>query len=244
MTLIEHFEELRTRLFIALSAWIVGSGIAFVFRFRLLEWLEEPLPSNLTLAAFGLLEPFLVSMQVASFFGLVLAAPVIGGQVWGFVAPGLYPEERRWAIPFILLTALAFAGGVLFGRYVVLPFSIPIIVGFLGADISVLPSVGDYVSKVVLIMAVFGLIFEMPVVGFLTARLGMVRAEFLVANRRWAVLIGLVLSAVITPTADPFNFALVAGPLVVLYEITILVVRLSQRRIVDERENRELTSEN
>ncbi|MEX2540451.1 MAG: twin-arginine translocase subunit TatC [Trueperaceae bacterium] len=244
MTLIDHFEELRTRLFIAMGAWLVGAAVAFVFRFRLLEWLKEPLPPNLTLNAFGLLEPFLVSMQLASFFGLVLAAPIIGGQVWGFVAPGLYPEERRWAVPFILMTAVAFAGGVVFGRYLVLPFSIPIILGFLGDEVQILPSIGDFISKVLLIMAVFGLIFEMPVVGFLLARLGLVQAAFLTQHRKWAVVVGLVLAAVITPTADPFNFALVAVPLVVLYEVTILVVRVSQRKVTDEREDPELTSQN
>jgi sec-independent protein translocase protein TatC len=244
MTLIDHFDELRTRLFIALGAWVVGAGLAFAFRDRLLEWLKEPLPANLTLAAFGVMEPFVVSMQLSSFFGLVLAAPVVVGQVWGFVAPGLYPEERRWAVPFIFLTAVAFGGGVLFGRYVVLPFSLPIIVGFLGGEISVLPSVGDYVSKVVLIMAVFGLIFEMPVVGFLLARLGLIRARQLASHRSWAIVGGLALAAIITPTADPFNFALVAVPLVVLYEVTIMVVRVSQRKEVDEREKPEPTSEN
>lgn len=244
MTLIDHFEELRTRLFIALGAWIVCAGLAFYFRDRLLGWMQEPLPPNLSLTAFGFLEPFLVAMQIASFFGLVLAAPIIGGQVWGFVAPGLYAEERRWAVPFILLTALAFGGGVGFARYVVLPFSIPIILGFLGPQVAVLPSIGDYISKVLLIMAVFGLIFEMPVVGFLLARIGILRAPFLVTNRRWAIVGGLVLAAVITPTADPFNFALVAIPLVVLYEVTIFVVRLSQRKEFDERENSELTSKN
>jgi sec-independent protein translocase protein TatC len=244
MTLIEHFEELRTRLFIAFGAWMVASGVAFVYRFSLLDWLKEPLPANLTLNAFGLLEPFLVSMQLASFFGFVLAAPVIGGQVWGFVAPGLYPEERRWAVPFILLTAVAFSGGVVFGRYVVLPISIPIIVGFLGDQVSVLPSIGDFISKVLLIMAVFGLIFEMPVVGFLLARIGLIRADMLVKHRRWAIVIGLVLAAVITPTADAFTFALVAVPLVVLYEVTVFVVRLSQRKVVDGRENTGITSQN
>ena len=121
MTLIEHFEELRTRLFIAVGAWVVAAGIAFYFRFVLLDWIKEPLPSNITLNAFDILEPFLVSMQIATFFGVVLASPVIVGQIWGFIAPGLYKEERRWAIPFIFLTVLAFASGVLFGRYVVLP---------------------------------------------------------------------------------------------------------------------------
>ncbi|HEX7002829.1 MAG TPA: twin-arginine translocase subunit TatC [Trueperaceae bacterium] len=242
MTLIDHFEELRTRLFIALGAWIVGSGVAFYFLDRLLGWIQEPLPPNMSLTAFGFLEPFLVAMQIASFFGLVLAAPIIGGQIWGFVAPGLYPEERRWAVPFILLTAIAFSGGVVFARYVVLPFSIPIILGFLGPEVAVLPSIGDYISKVLLIMAVFGLIFEMPVVGFLLARLGIVRARQLTSNRKWAVVVGLLVAAIITPTADPFNFGLVAIPLVVLYEVTVIVVRLSQKKEFDEREDPEPTS--
>ncbi len=244
MTLIEHFEELRTRLFIVLGAWVVAAGVAFSFRGQVLEWLKEPLPSNLTLNAFGLLEPFVVSMQIASFFGLVLAAPIILGQIWGFVAPGLYPEERRWAVPFIFLSVLAFTAGVLFGRYVVLPFSIPIILGFLGQEISVLPSIGDYIAKLLTIMAVFGLLFEMPVLGFLLARIGLIRAAVLVQYRRYAIIIGLVLAALITPTADPFNFALVAVPLVVLYEITILVVRISQRKVPYERENPEFTEAN
>lgn len=241
MTLIDHFDELRTRLFIALGAWIVGAGAAFFFRNRLLGWMSEPLPPNMSLTAFGFLEPFLVSMQIASFFGLVLAAPIIGGQVWGFVAPGLYPEERRWAIPFILLTAMAFSGGVVFARYIVLPFSIPIILGFLGTAVEVIPSIGDYIGKVLLIMAVFGLIFEMPVVGFLLARLGLIRAHQLRSNRKWAIVGGLILAAIITPTADPFNFGLVAIPLVVLYEITVIVVRLSQKKEADEREDTEPT---
>ncbi len=231
MTLIEHFEELRTRLFIAVGAWLVGAAVAFYFRLELIDWLKEPLPANFTLNAFNLLEPFLVSMQIASFFGIVIASPVIVGQIWGFISPGLYREERRWAVPFIFLTALAFTSGVLFGRYVVLPFSIPIILGFLEGEINVLPSIGDYISKLIVIMAVFGAIFEMPVLGFLLARLGLLYAKFLVQYRRYAIVIGAVLAAVITPTADPFNFALVAIPLVILYEITILVVRLAQRRI-------------
>jgi len=230
MTLVEHLAELRTRLFIALGAWVIAAGIAFGFRFRLLDWLKEPLPPNLTLNAFSLMEPFVVSMQIASFFGLVLASPIIVHQVWSFLAPGLYENERRWAIPFISFTAIAFTAGVLFGRYVVLPFSIPIILGFLGSEADILPSIGDYISKLILIMAVFGLIFEMPVLGFLLAKIGLLRSELMAQYRKYSVIVGLVLAAVITPTADPFNFALVAIPLVILYEITIIVVRLSQRR--------------
>ncbi|MFO7545360.1 MAG: twin-arginine translocase subunit TatC [Trueperaceae bacterium] len=241
MTLIEHFEELRTRLFIALGAWIVAAGVAFVFRFRILEWMREPLPPSMTLNFFAVLEPFTVSMQISSFFGLVLAAPVLIGQIWGFVAPGLYREERRYAVPFVFFAALAFAAGVAFAYYVVLPITIPILLGFLGGEAQGLLSIGRYISTILMLMGVFGLMFEMPVLGFLFARIGLIRAEPLVRNRRWAIVIGLTAAAVLTPTGDPFNLALVAIPLIVLFELTILVVRVSQRRMDHAREDPEPT---
>ena len=230
MTLIDHFAELRNRLFISLGAWVVAAGAAFVVRFRLLEWLRAPLPESMTLNYFSILEPFVVSMQIASFFGLVLAAPVIVSQIWAFIAPGIYKEERRYAVPFILFTALAFALGVTFAYYVVLPFTLPILLGFLGGEAQGLLSIGRYISALLLLMGVFGIMFEMPVLGYLLARIGILRHEPMARHRRWAIVAGLVLAAVITPTADPFNFALVAGPLVVLYELTIFVVRISQRK--------------
>lgn len=241
MTLIEHFEELRNRLFIALGAWVVGMAVAFAFRTELLAWLRAPLPDNLTLTAFRILEPFMVSMQISAFFGLALAAPVIVGQVWGFIAPGLYPEERRWAVPFVLMTALAFSMGILFAYYVILPFALPIIVGFLVGEVQLLPGIGDYISKLLAYMAVFGLIFEMPVVSFLLARLGFVRAPLLRQYRRYAVIVSFVAAALITPTADPINLLLVALPLVILYEVSILVVRISQRKVPFARDDSELT---
>lgn len=231
MTLVDHLGELRTRLFVALGGWLVASGVAFAFRFQLLAWMREPLPSSMSLNYFSILEPFVVSMQLSTFFGLVIAAPLIVSQIWAFIAPGLYPEERRYAVPFISMTALAFAAGVAFAYFVVLPLTLPILLGFLGQEAQGLLSIGRYISALLLLMGVFGLMFEMPVVGFLLARLGLIRAAGLVQSRRWAVVVGLLVAAVLTPTADPFNFALVAVPLVVLYEITIGVVRVSQRRV-------------
>lgn len=230
MTLIDHFEELRTRLFIALGAWVVGSGVAFAFRFKILEILKAPLPDGMTLNYFSILEPFIASMQIATFFGFVLVAPVIVGQVWGFIAPGLYPEERRYAVPFILFTALAFASGVAFAYYVVLPFTLPILLSFLGSEALGFLSIGRYIASLLLLMGVFGAMFELPVLAYLLARIGLLRAPFLVRYRRYAIILGLVVAAFITPTADPFNFALVAVPLVILYEVSIVVVRLSQRK--------------
>lgn len=244
MTLIDHFAELRTRLFIALGAWIVGAVAAFYFRTGLLNWLQAPLPDGITVVAYGVLEPFTVSMQVTAFFGLVLASPIVIGQIWGFIAPGLYPEERRWAIPFVLLTVLAFSLGIVFAYYVVLPLALPIVVGFLGNAVAVQPSIGDYISKMLLYMAVFGIIFEMPIVSFLLARLGIVRTEMLQGVRRYAIVVNCILAAIITPTADPVNFALVAVPLVILYEVSIIVVRISQRRADLARDDSSLTGTN
>ena len=242
MTLIEHFEELRKRLFIALLAWLVGSGVAFAVRFTILDWLKEPLPPSMTLNFFAVLEPFTVSMQISAFFGLVLAAPVVLGQVWGFLAPGLYQEERRYAVPFILFSALAFLAGVAFAYYVVLPFTIPILLAFLGNEAQGLLSIGRYISTLLMLMGMFGLMFEMPVLGFLLAKTGLLRYEFLRRNRRWAVVVGLAAAAIITPTGDPFNLALVGVPLIVLFELTILVVRVSQRSIGHAAEDPEPTS--
>ncbi len=228
----EHLEELRRRLFFALGAWLAAASIAFSFRFVLLDWLKQPLPPGLTLHTFHLMEPLTVSIQIAAFFGLVLASPVIGGQLWGFVSPGLYPSERRWAVPFILLTVLAFAMGVLFARYVALPFSVPIITGFLEGEATMLLSTASYISTIVLFMSVFGLVFELPVLAFLLAKLGLIDAPMLVRQRRVAILVGVVLAAAITPTVDPFNLAIVAVPLILNYELSIIVVRMARVRKV------------
>lgn len=229
MTLIDHLAELRTRLFIALGAWVLAAGVMFAFRFELLDWLKQPLPAGLTLHTFHVMEPLTVSVSISAFFGVVLAAPVIGGQVWGFVAPGLYPTERRWSIPFILLTALAFTLGVMFARYVALPFSLPIITGFLGDEATMLLSTASYISTLLTFMGVFGLVFEMPVLAFLLAKLNVVHWTVMARFRRHSIVGATVLAAVITPTVDPINLALVALPLVILYEVSIWVMRAAQR---------------
>lgn len=229
MTLLDHFDELRKRLFIALVAWVVASSVMFVFRFTVLDWLSAPLPDGMNLTYFSLLEPFVTSMQIASFFGLVLASPLLLGQVWGFIAPGLYQEERRYAVPFILLTVLAFATGVGFAYYVVLPAMVPVLLAFLGDAAQGMLSIGRYIGNVLTLLSVFGLMFELPVLAFLLARLGIIQAPMLRRTRRYAIVGLLIAAAGLSPTADPFNFLLIAIPLVLLYELAILVVAAAAR---------------
>lgn len=234
MTLIEHLEELRWRILVAVVAWLIGAGITFVFNETVLAVLKAPLPEGVTLYVFNITESFTASIQIAGFFGLVLASPILLSQIWGFIAPGLYKEEKRWAVPFVLLATLAFAGGVAFAYYVVLPMSIPILLGFLGDQVTSALGIGQYISNILGLMAILGLVFEMPILGFLLAKIGLLRTEMLSGIRRYAVVANIVLAALITPTGDPFTLALVAVPLVVLYELTVVVVRLSQRRVTSE----------
>jgi sec-independent protein translocase protein TatC len=246
LTFIEHIEELRNRFFIILGVWVVGSGIAFVYRGDLLNWLQSaiPDPADVEVISTRLLEPFMVSMQTSAFAGLLLASPVILGQVWGFIAPGLYKRERRWAAPFVLMSMIAFTGGTMFARYLLLPFALPILLGFLGPTVTTFLSIGDYISKMLLYMTVFGFLFEMPVLGFVLARIGLVKAGLLTRYRRHSIVVGAILAALITPTGDPVNFLLVAGPLFVLYELTIIVVRISQRKVNYDESDQEFTHPN
>ncbi len=234
MSLLDHLEELRWRIFVAVITWLIAASVVFYFRDTVLEFLRAPLPGDIKLSFLNISEPFTAAIQIAGFFGLVLASPVVLSQIWGFIAPGLYKEEKRWAIPFVLLASLAFAGGAAFTYYVLWPMSLPILLGFLGTQAQPVLTIGKYISDILGLMAVLGLVFEMPILGFLLARIGLLRPQMLTNIRRYSIVASVILAALITPTGDPFTLALVAVPLIGLYELTILVVRLSQRRTVSE----------
>jgi sec-independent protein translocase protein TatC len=234
MTLLDHLEELRWRILVAVVAWLIAAGVTFYFNDKVLAFLKAPLPEGVTLFVFNISESFTASIQIAGFFGLVLASPVLLSQVWGFIAPGLYKEEKRWAIPFVLLATLAFGGGVAFSYYILLPMSIPILLGFLGDQVTSALGIGKYIGDILGLMAILGLVFEMPVLGFLLAKIGLLRSNMLISVRRYAIVASIILAALITPTGDPFTLALVGVPLILLYELTIVVVRLSQRRVRSE----------
>ncbi|MGL4610217.1 MAG: twin-arginine translocase subunit TatC [Trueperaceae bacterium] len=234
MTLLDHLEELRWRILVAVIAWLIAASVVFYFRLDVIEFLRVPLPNDIKLNFFNISEPFTVAIQIAGFFGFILASPIILSQVWGFIAPGLYKEEKRWAIPFVLLASIAFASGAVFTYYVLWPMILPIMLGFFGDQAAPVLTIGKYISDILGLMAILGLIFEMPVLGFLLAKIGLVRHTMLISIRRYAIIASIILAALITPTGDPFTLGLVAVPLVLLYELTVIVVRLAQRRIVSE----------
>lgn len=236
LPVLEHLEELRNRLIKAVLAWIAGMIVAYLSVPIVLNALQHPLEAAratgqvVNLAYLDVTEPLAAAFKIAAFGGLILAMPVIVYQAWSFVAPGLTASERRWAVPFILAGALAFTTGVAFGYFVVLPVAIPFLIGFLGVEVQAVLSLGRYIGQVVLYLLIFGLIFQLPVLAYLLTKIGVINADFLVQNRRYAVLVNVVLASIITPTIDPVNLLLMAGPMVLLYEAGIVVSRLAAPR--------------
>lgn len=237
MTLIEHLEELRARLFKMVLAFAAGAVVSWFLYDHILALLVSPLeklPEANQLLTDGELiftappEAFFIRLKVTSFAGLVLALPVILWQAWRFVTPGLYSQEKRYALPFVLASMLLFAAGLAFA-FVTLPQALRVLTGFAGTEIVFFPRASEYLSFVLLLSFAFGVAFELPIALLALTLAGVLSTDKLRRGRRIAWLLILVLGAVITPTQDPITLLMVAVPLAFLYELTILTARLMGR---------------
>lgn len=228
----EHLSELRTRIFKAAIAVVVGTIVAFIFRDWIFDILVAPyerVTNTTDLAFFRPTEAFSLFMRISVFGGFILASPIVIYQTWAFVAPALSKREKRIAIPVVALLALLFIGGVSFGYW-----SLERGLGFLldfGGD-SLDPVIGgdSYLTFAIRFLLVFGIAFEFPVFLYATAAVGVVGWRQLAAGRRWAVLLIVTIGAVITPSGDPATLLLLSAPLYVFYETTIWLVRFTLRR--------------
>jgi len=169
--------------------------------------------------------------------GILLASPVIFWQIWAFIAPGLYRHEKRVVLPFSLLSSVCFLGGAAFGYYVVFPPAFRFLMGYTTDFLSALPTVTEYFSLSLRLLIAFGVIFELPVFMVLLAKLGIVDQPFLSRNRKYAFLLSFIIAAILTPTPDVVNQLLMAVPLVILYEVSIVAVRLFGRKTAAEGED-------
>lgn len=231
--LLDHLDELRLRLIWSMSAVAVGMGLAFWQHQQLLALLMAPLTASaqhqagqVTLISTSLTGQFVAVLNLSFWAGIALALPVILGQIWGFIAPGLYREERRWAGPFVLGAGVAFAVGATFAYLFVLPAMVRFFLDFLAGQVQAMPDVGAYIGMVVTFLVSFGLAFELPIVALILTRMGLVNHQMLRKGWRLAVVLALLLAALITPTPDPGTMLMVAGPLYLLYELSILLARL------------------
>ncbi|MBW2037111.1 MAG: twin-arginine translocase subunit TatC [Deltaproteobacteria bacterium] len=224
-----HLEELRKRLIICFSAIGVGFVVCYVFSKKLFELLMLPLlkamPPEEKLIYTGLPEAFFTYLKVAFFAGILLAIPVIMYQLWMFIAPGLYDKEKRLALPVVFLSSLFFVGGALFGYFVVFPFGFKFFMGFSSEYIRPLPSMKEYLSFSVKLLFAFGVVFELPLFVTFLAKLGIVNVSFLRAKRKYAILLFFVFAAILTPP-DVITQVMMAGPLILLYEISIFGAKI------------------
>ena len=231
-TFLQHIGELRRRVLICVVALLVGTAVSFVFFEQLIEVLVRP-ARDLNLGTGGELiytevtELLTTAIKVSFVSGLVLASPVMLYQTVMFVAPGLTGREKRYLFGFMPAVILAFAGGVAFAYYVLTPPALHFLLTF-GGDVAVpLIRVSNIINLMIRLLFWMGLAFETPLVMYLLAQLGIVSARSLSRFRRYWVVVAFLLAAIITPTVDPFNQALVAGPLLVLYEVGILLARIA-----------------
>jgi len=233
MPFLAHLTELRRRLVICIIAVAVGFGVCYYFSKAIFKVMMMPLlevlPEGSNLIYTNLPEAFFTYLKIGLWGGVVLALPVIFYQLWGFVAPGLYRKERKYAIPFVIWSCLLFLAGAVFGYLVVFPFGFKFFLKFSNETIRALPAMAQYFSLSLKLLFGFGLIFELPVIMVFLARMGLVNAKFLGKQRKYAFLLIFVVGAILTPP-DIISQVFMAGPLIVLYEVSIVLVRLIQRK--------------
>lgn len=234
MSFLEHLEELRKRIVNALIAIVVGMCLSFFFIDKIRDFIMLPLahllPPGSKMMYTEPTEAFVLYLKLGGLAGLLLAAPVIMWQVWLFIAPGLYANEKKFAIPFILLSTTCFLGGAAFSHYMLFPWAFQYLASF-GTDYIVfLPRIEPLFSLYIKLLLGMGLIFQIPTVVFFLARMGLVTAWFLARQFKYAVLIIFIIAAVITPTADPMTQTLMAAPMVALYVISIGIAWLVGKR--------------
>lgn len=229
MSFLDHLEELRSRLLRSIIALAFGFGVGWVFRYEIFHFMVAPLRAaypTLQLIATSPTEAVMLYMKMAFFAGIFIAAPFLLYQVWAFIAPGLYSSEKSYAIPFIFFGTAFFVGGAAFGHYFLFPLTFSFLGSFGGEDIKFMPKVSDYYSFYSWFILALGVVFQVPVVIFVLARVGLVTAGFLLRKFKWAVLLSFIVAAVVTPTPDMVTQTLLALPMICLYLLGVGVAAL------------------
>ena len=225
MSFLEHLDELRRRILYAVVAIFIGFVVSFffiddIFNF-IMRPLQELLPPGGTLIYTDPTEAFVLYIKIALIAGLLLASPAVMLQVWLFVAPGLYSHEKKWAIPFVVMSSFFFVLGAAFSHYIVFPLTWRFFVGFTSDILTFMPRIEPAFSIYLRLLLAFGLVFQMPTLVLFLARMGVISARFLVRNFKYAVLIMVVVSAVITPDGGGVSLVAMTGPMILLYVLSI-----------------------
>lgn len=238
MSFLEHLDELRRRIIYSCLAVAVGVLAGFVFINKIFNFVFEPtrrvLPAGSKLIYTQPGEAFSLYVQIALIVGIILAAPFIMYQVWMFVAPGLYANEKRLAIPFVVLTTVGFLIGAAFNHYISFPYMMVFFASFNTRELTFMPRLDDVFGLYSKMLIGMGLVFQMPTVVFFLAKIRVVTARFLAKNLKYALLIILVVAAVITPSGDMMTQLIFAAPMLALYLLSILIAWVVGPKVAQE----------
>jgi sec-independent protein translocase protein TatC len=228
----EHLDELKKRLLVSVIAVFAASILCYAVSDRIFDALISPLmkvlPKGQEKIYFtGLLDPFFLYLKLAVVCGLFLASPVVLYETWAFIRPALYARERRFASIFVISGSFFFVGGALFGYFVIFPFTFEFFLSYTGEHIQPIITMNDYFSLCSTLLLAFGVLFELPLVIFMLSRFGIIGIETLTRHRRYAYMIIVIGSAILTPTGDAVTLMILAVPLLVLYELGILASRIA-----------------
>jgi sec-independent protein translocase protein TatC len=233
MPLTSHLEELRKRLVRILIAVGIAFLGCFAFKEELFRIIAQPLISVLPQGSYmvytGLPEAFFTYIKVSFYAGLFVASPVVLYHIWKFISPGLFPKEKKFVAPFVITSSLLFVGGVCFGYFLVLPSAYKFFLEFTTDFLKPMLSMREYLTLTLKLLLAFGVIFEIPVFLFFMTKIGLVTPRKLARMRRYAIVICFIVAAIITPTPDAFTQCMMAIPMVILYEVGIIVSKLAVR---------------
>lgn len=233
MSFLEHLDELRVRLVRIVIGLVVGFAACWSFHEQIFHIMTEPLRKAGFAQKFIYTSPaeaLLLYMKMSFFVGIFVASPWVLYQIWAFIAPGLYPKEKAWAIPFVGAGSAFFALGAAFGHYYLFPTTFQFLGQFGGEDMQFLPKINEYYSFYSWFLLGLGLVFQIPVIIFVLSRLGIVTPRYLLKGWKWAILGSFVLSAFITPTPDAVTQTMLAGPMIGLYLLGVAVAAIFGRR--------------
>lgn len=231
MPILKHLDELRRVLIISLVSIIPASGIAWFFREDLLKILTRPVDNlNYKLVYISPTEAFIANIKIAVIGGIILASPIITWQIWSFILPALTKQEKKYVFIVMPISVFLFVTGVVFGYFTVFNFGVAFLLGFGGEGLEPMLSLNKYLSFAFWFLLPFGIIFELPLVILFLTRIGLVTPTFLARNRKFALLVIFIISALVTPTTDMVSQLAMAGPMYLLYEISIWISRVMKVR--------------
>lgn len=240
MTFLEHLDELRTRITRSVLALLFGFLVSFAFIDRIFAFVYARLAADVPGHKLIYTEPgeaFFIYLKIALLSGLLISAPLIMWQVWKFIAPGLYANEKKFALPFVFFASALFIAGAAFSHYILFPFAWKFFAGFSNTFLEFMPRVEPIFSLYVKLMLAMGLVFQLPMLIFVLARFGIVTAGFLVRNFKYAVLIFFVVSAIVTPDGSFVPQVIMAGSMTALYTVSIAVAWIFGKNRSAEDEN-------